>query len=142
MIMKYTKKIAKPDYYELIDLFDDRFEKVEIKTSHLKYRTVIRLKINLRFEMNVNFHSYLTLIKDGVLTKVKITINNKKIILGSILMFSFTTIFIYLIHPTLSSLLFGVISGLIVYFMTKNQVERGLKNYLRNLLNRDYRKTN
>ena len=140
--MKYTKKIAKPDYYELIDLFDDRFEKVEIKTSHLKYRTVIRLKINLRFEMNVNFHSYLTLIKDGVLTKVKITINNKKIILGSILMFSFTTIFIYLIHPTLSSLLFGVISGLIVYFMTKNQVERGLKNYLRNLLNRDYRKTN
>lgn len=135
--MKYIQKVAKPDYYALIDLFDDRFEKVEIKTSHFKYRTVIRLKINLRFEMNINFHAYFTLIKDGVLTKVKITINGTKIILLSLLMFGFIAVITYLIHPSFFSLLFGLISGLLVYFMIKIQVQRELKKYLRNLLIRD-----
>lgn len=135
--MNYKRKVARPEYFKLVDLFDQQFEKVEIQSTSLTYETILRLKIDLRFEMNINFPAKIFLLKDGILSNIKISINSGKIIFGSIFMFGLTTSISYIIHPSLYANLFGLFSGLFVYFMAKKQVEKELEEYLKKLLNKN-----
>jgi len=99
------------------------------------YQTELRLKINLRFEMNINFNARIYLIKKGRISKIEVYINNFSVILLSLLMFGLMTIMSYFIQPSIFSLVFGIISGFIVFFMLKNQIEKELNKYFKKMLN-------
>jgi len=140
LLMKYTKLVAKPEYSKLVLLFDKRFEKVEVKEidiEKLVYKTILRLKIRLRFDMNMNFTAKLILTKKGLLTSIGVSINYLKIIILSLIMFVFFSTISYLIKPSTYSYLFGLIAALIVLIIAKKQINQELKFYLKNLLDKN-----
>ncbi len=132
--MKWTQKIAQPNYQDLKTIFDNRYKKIEIFEKFSIYQTQLRLKINLRFEMNFNFNARIYLIKKEKISKIEVYINNFSVILLSLLMFGLMTIISYFIQPSFFSLVLGVISGYIVFFMLKNQIEKELNKYFKKIL--------
>jgi hypothetical protein len=132
--MKWTKEIAQPNYQDLKTLFDNKYKKIENFEKFSIYQSELRLKVNLRFEMNFNFNAHIYLIKKGRISKIEVYINNFSIILLSLLMFGLMTIMSYFINPSIFSLVFGIISGFIVFFMLKNQIEKELNKYFKKML--------
>ena len=137
MQMKYVRKVSKPEYLQLVEFLDQRFGKLEIKESRaslLEYKTTIRLKMHLKVEMNINFSAQIALKKEASLTKIEISVSQSKIIFACILMIGVITTISYLINPGFLNLIYGLISGFIVYLLLTTQVNIELEKYLKNLL--------
>jgi hypothetical protein len=131
--MKYTQIIAQPDYDDLVSLFNSSFKTLEKDEHFIKYQTELKLKIYLRFEMNIKFKTIICLKKKGNFSEVTLFISNVKIILWSALMFGFITLITHLIKSSYLSLIFGLISGFIIFFMLKSQILNELEKYFKTI---------
>jgi len=134
--MRYTKHVAKPTYNQLIELFDERFEKTkfeDINNCDHSYYGTLRLKINLRMEIKMNFEAKFELLEKGLLTCIDLSIKDLKILVLSLLMFASITLINYVIHPSFFALITGLIAGSIVYIMAEIQLKREVERYLNDL---------
>lgn len=135
--MKYIQEIINPSYSELVELFDQRFERAINNQSEFGYKTMLRLKVNLKAETTIDFPMQLIVKEKGKKTHIVSNVSLVKIYVLSFIIFGLISVIRYYIQPDLYALIFGVISGLITYVLARRQVKKELEKYFSDL----FRKT-
>jgi len=132
-MIKYTQRIYKIKYEKFVELFDDRFKKIESVHSNLKYQSKLNLKLNLRGEINIEFPIIISIKKQGLITEINLLVKPLKVILISFFTALFVSVIFILTQKNVYSIIFGSIVWLIVYLMLKFQIELQLEKYFKNL---------
>lgn len=136
--MNFEKIISTKSYQELKDRFQDSFERIDgantIDSIGI-YRTILRLKLAIRGEINVDFPAKIRLSQIGRSTKLIIKINPTKIIVMSIVFAGLLgSVFYFAYNKITPAVIFGLVTGLFSFLMIRRAVYKSLDDYTRNLI--------
>lgn len=136
--MNLEKVISTKSYQELNDRFRNCFERIDgantIDSTEI-YKTILKLKLEIRGEINVDFPANIRLTQMGRATKLSIKINPIKIIVMSVIFASLLgSVFYFVYSSIIIAFIFGLVTGFFSFLMMRRAVYKSLEEYSQNLI--------
>jgi hypothetical protein len=136
--VKFNKTISNPSFQEVSERFENHFDRVENQDtvdSIDLYRTILRLEIKIKGNMNMEFPAKLKLTKKGLTTHLNIKLDQTKTIVVSIIAAVLLGGVFYLVYQNVTNAgVFGLLLGIVFYISLRNEVSKSLTKYAKNLI--------